>query len=71
MLKLTPSLSPPSSLLFQDLASGYRLYLKPPDETVILKTQMMFEGSKGSLAKMFWKILFLALMIGEYEKAAW
>ena len=31
----------------------------------------MFEGSKGSLAKMFWKILFLALMIGEYEKAAW
>ena len=31
----------------------------------------MFEGSKGSLAKIFWKILFVAPMIGEYEKAAW
>ena len=31
----------------------------------------MFEGSKGSLGKIFWKILFLAQMIGEYEKAAY
>ena len=31
----------------------------------------MFEGSKGSLAEMFRKILFLALMIGKYEKAVW
>ena len=29
--KLTPSLSSLSSLLFQDLASGYNLYVKPPD----------------------------------------
>ena len=42
------------------------------NETVIFKTQkagFVFEGSKGSLAKMFWKILLLAFLIGEYDQA--
>ena len=44
------------------------------NETVIFKTQkagFIFEDSKGSLAKMFWRILFLAFLIGEYDQAVW